>query len=170
MIEFIQNMSRENLLKLVEVHAKNWLAHDGCWFLAAEENFDMQTAMDLDAKSWYQFAYTEAKRIMRVFTIPEDGGLVSLEKAFQYRLYAAINEQKIEYPDKNTLMFTMLRCRVQETRRRKGLPDFPCKSVGIVEFSRFAEAVDPRIHTKCIQCPPDRTRNEYCKWEFQVKE
>jgi len=168
-VDFIQNMSRDDLLKLVEVYAKNWLAHDGCWFLAAEESFDIQTAMDLDTKSWHRFAFAEAKRIIKVFNIPENSGLSSLAEALQYRLYSAINEQKIENPDENTLIFTMLRCRVQETRRRKGLPDFPCKSVGIVEFSRFSEAVDPRIKTKCIQCPPDETGNEYCKWEFKVE-
>jgi len=36
-------------------------------------------------------------------------------------------------------------CRVQETRRRKGLPDFPCKTVGTVEFTTFAATVDRRI-------------------------
>jgi Family of unknown function (DUF6125) len=32
-------MNREDLLRALEMFAKNWLAHDGCWFLAAEERF-----------------------------------------------------------------------------------------------------------------------------------
>lgn len=168
MIDYIRKMSRDELLKLVEMYAKNWLAHDGCWFLAAEETYDMETAMDLDRKSWHRFAAAEAKRIVRTFNIPENGGLDSLEKAFNYRLYAAINKQKVERPDEHTLIFTMERCKVQETRRRKGLPDFPCKSVGIIEFTRFAQAVDPRIQTRCIQCPPDDTGDVYCMWEFTI--
>ncbi len=32
-----QTMNREELLRVLEMFAKNWLAHDGCWFLAAEE-------------------------------------------------------------------------------------------------------------------------------------
>jgi hypothetical protein len=169
MIDFIKKMPREDLLKLVEVYAKNWLAHDGCWFLAAEESFNMETAIDLDEKSWFRFANAEAKRIMRTFEIPENGGLDSLTKAFNYRLYSAINQQKIERPEDNKLIFTMTNCKVQQTRRRKGLADFPCKSVGIIEFSRFSEAVDPKIKTKCIQCPPDATGNEFCKWEFIIE-
>lgn len=168
MIDFIPKMSKEDLLKLVEVYAKNWLAHDGCWFLGAEETFNMETAIDLDKKSWFRFANAEAKRIMKAFDIPENGGLDSLAKAFNYRLYSAINQQKTERPEKNKLVFTMTKCKVQETRRRKGLADFPCKSVGIIEFTRFAEAVDQRIKTTCIQCPPDETGNEFCKWEFKI--
>ena len=42
MINTIKTLSREDLLRLVEVYAQNWLAHDGCWFLAAEEKYDLE--------------------------------------------------------------------------------------------------------------------------------
>ena len=65
----------------------------------------------------------------------------------------------------------MVDCRVQSTRKRKGLDDFPCKSVGIVEYEGFAKAIDPRIETKCIACPPDPHPEEYwCAWEFTLVE
>ncbi len=164
----IQNLSRQELLRLIEVYAKNWLAHDGCWFLAAEEKYGMDSAMELDAKSWEQFAVSEARRIMKAFDIPANGGLKALEKAFQYRLYAAINKQKIEWLDDNIMIFKMLECRVQKVRRQKNLPDFPCKQVGIVEFSQFAKTIDPRIKTKCIACPPDEVVDFYCAWKFTL--
>ena len=164
----IQNLSRLKLLKLIEIYAKNWLAHDGCWFLAAEEKYDMDTAMQLDAKSWERFAVSEARRIMKAFDIPPDGGLKALEEAFKYRLYAAINKQKVEWVNDKTMIFRMIECRVQKTRRQKNLPDFPCKQVGIVEFSQFAKTIDPRIKTRCISCPSDRETNFYCAWEFPL--
>ena len=168
-MEQINNLSKDDLLKLIEVYAKNWLAHDGCWFLAAEEKHGMETAMDLDTESWRRFAVAEARRIMRAFDIPANGGLEALEKAFNYRLYAAINKQEIEWVNKKTMIFRMLECRVQKARRAKNLPDFPCKSVGIVEFSQFAKTVDSRIKTRCIACPPDKAENFYCAWEFTIE-
>ena len=83
-------MNREDLLRALEMFAKNWLAHDGCWFLAAEERFDMEIAIDLDARSWKRFASAEARRIMTTFNIPAGGGLEALEKALSLRLYAVI--------------------------------------------------------------------------------
>ncbi len=168
-MENIQDLSREELLKLIEVYAKNWLAHDGCWFLAAEQKYGMDTAMDLDAKSWERFAVAEARRIMKAFDIVPDGGLKALERAFQYRLYAAINRQEIDWVDENTMIFRMLECRVQKTRRQKNLPDFPCKQVGIVEFSQFAKTVDLRIKTRCIACPPDEVEDYFCAWQFTIE-
>jgi hypothetical protein len=167
-MDWIEELSREDLIKLVRVYARNWLAHDGCWFLAAEEQYGLETAMQLDAKSWERFAVAEARRIMKEFEIPANGGLAALKRALQLRLYAAINRQEIEIPNNNTMIFRMLECRVQQARREKGLPAFPCKPVGIVEFSNFARTVDERIHTRWINCPPDPGSSSSCSWEFSI--
>lgn len=164
----IENLSRDELLKLVRIYAKNWLAHDGCWFLAAEEKYGMEAAIELDAKSWERFAVAEAKRIRKEFAIPANGGLRALAKALQFRLYAAINRQKIEWVNDRKMIFRMLECRVQKARREKNLPDFPCKAVGMVEFSQFAKTVDSRIKARCLACPPDPGGDFYCGWEFTV--
>ena len=169
-MEHLQELSRQELIKLIDVHAKSWLAHDGCWFLAAEERYGLDVAMALDTRAWELFSPAEARRIMKAFDIPHGDGLDALEKALAYRLYATVNRQCAERPDENTLVFKMTECRVQSARRRKGLTDFPCKSVGIVEYSKFAETVDSRIKTRCLQCPPDRVQDSghVCAWEFTM--
>jgi hypothetical protein len=164
-----ETMGREELLRALSMFAKNWLAHDGCWFLAAEERFGMETAIELDACSWARFAAAEARRIMTTFDIPAAGGLPALEEALGLRLYSVVNLQRVEWSDdRRCLRFFMEQCRVQEARHRKGLPDFPCRPVGIVEFGTFAMAVDSRIVTKCLQCPPDAPKGQCCAWEFTL--
>jgi hypothetical protein len=164
-----KDMSRDELLKALEMFAKNWLAHDGCWFLAAEAEHGMETAIRLDELAWDRFATAEARRIVKGYGIPENGGLEALAKALSLRMYAVINEQHLEWSeDRKTLRFVMDICRVQETRRRKGMADFPCKSVGIYEFTAFAKAVDPRIKTQCLYCPPEAPEGLYCGWEFTL--
>jgi hypothetical protein len=164
-----ESMNRDELLRALETFAKNWLAHDGCWFLAAEERIGMEAAIELDAAAWGRFAAAEAQRIMSAFGVPQNGGLDSLEKALGLRMYALINAQRTEWSENGrTLRFFMDVCRVQEARRRKGLPDFPCKSVGSVEFQTFARTIDARIHTTCLHCPPDPVQGEYCAWEFRM--
>lgn len=163
-------LSREDLLKLLDVYAKNWLAHDGSWFLALEETFGLETAIEMDIRAWERFSVAEARRIMKAFDIPEGGGLEALERALKYRLYAAVNEQATRWTEDGALEFRMIECRVQSTRRRKGLPDFPCKAVGLVEYSRFASTIDPRIRTECLFCPPDPVGEAYCAWRFTLAE
>lgn len=157
--------SKQDLIKLIEMHAKNWLAHDGCWFLAAEEEFNMDTAIKLDTESWRRFTVAEANRIMKTFGIKKGGGLDALEQALKYRLYSTLNEQEvIREPGK--LTYSMVNCRVQAARERKKLDFFPCKPVGIVEYSGFASTIDPEIKTRCVSCPPDPVKGAHCIWEF----
>ena len=47
-------------------------------------------------------------------------------------------------------VFQMNECRVQRARMRKGLDDYPCKSGGLVEYTRFAEGVDDRIKNRMV--------------------
>ncbi len=162
-------LDRRGLFNALGVFAKNWLAHDGCWFLAAEKRYGLETAVELDAASWRLFAAAEARRIMEAFSIPPGGGLRALERALAYRMYSFINPYRVEWSeDGGVLRFYMEACRVQETRHRKGLPDFPCKSVGEVEFETFARTVDRRIEARCLHCPPEPETHGHCGWEFRI--
>ena len=162
-------MSKEQLIGMLDDFAKNWLAHDGLWFQAVEKKRGIDEAMEADVEAWRRFSPIEAKRIMEFLNVNPGGGLEVLKIALQYRLYAHLNKQEIIEVDENTIIFRMNECRVQVARKRKNLPDFPCKSVGIVEYEEFAKAIDPRIKTKCIACPPDNHPKEYyCAWQFTI--
>jgi hypothetical protein len=166
----IRDLPKDQLLKLIDTYAKAWQAMDGAYFLALEKKYGIDVAMEMDKEAWKVFSPIEATRIMKEFQIDPEGGLKSLEKALGYRVYAVLNDQSTEWIDENTLQFTMKACRVQAARNRKGLPDFPCKQVGEIEYSYFARMIDPRIKTKCIFCPPDGHPDDaYCKWEFSLE-
>ncbi|MFC2141049.1 DUF6125 family protein [Acidobacteriota bacterium] len=171
-IEKIEDLSREDLLELARIYAKNWLAHDGCWFLAAEQKYGMDVAIELDIASWQNFTIIEARRLIDFLQLGENSGIEGLKKALRFRLYATINEDEISVSENGkTLEYRVKTCRVQAARRTKGLADFPCKSVGIVEYSNFAKTIDGRFDTECTSCPPEITNPDYyCTWQFTLKE
>jgi len=165
-----KDLSRQELQDFLKDAALNWLAHDGLWFRAVEERYGMDAALELDRRAWEQFTVVEAKRIMKRLKMEPGGGIPALIKALSYRLYAHINQQDIVEANDTRCIFRMKTCRVQEARARQGLADFPCRSVGIVEYGFFAKAIDPRIETKCLACPPDpHPADAWCVWEFTIK-
>ncbi|GAB4284296.1 MAG: hypothetical protein Kow0068_09360 [Marinilabiliales bacterium] len=161
----------ENLDELLRAFALNWLAFDGVWFQGVEFKYGMNDAKRCNDSCWAQFAPFEANAIKKILQLGDKPGLAGLKKALQYRMYAYINKQSIHEETENSFVFQMDECRVQVARSRKGLPDYPCKSAGLVEFPRFAEAIDPQIKTECITCPPDKHPKEhYCKWRFYIED
>lgn len=165
-LENLSAFSKDELIELIEVYSKNWLAMDGVWFQSVERKLGMDEAMFHDAEAWKRFTVIEAKRIKEFLKLPDNSGIDGLAKALKLRFYANINEDKIEI-DGNSLTYTSVNCRVQRARERKGMPFHPCKSVGIFEYSGFAETIDSRFVCECISCHPDITDNSCCcKWKF----
>lgn len=161
--EDTMNSLRENV-------AANWLANDGIWFQTVEFMNSMTDAKSCNDSCWEKFSPLEAWSIKRFLGLPENHGLEGLKQALQFRLYAFINKQSITDETESSFIFRMNDCRVQSARKRKGLDDYPCKSAGRIEFSTFAEAIDLRIRTECIACPPDKHPEEwYCSWKFYLQ-
>lgn len=166
----IENLTKKELRELLTDASKNWLAHDGLWFRAVENRFGIEAAMELDKKTWERFTVIEAQRIMKRLGIKPGEGILALIQALKFRLYAHINVQEVLEATDTRCVFRMNRCRVQEARKRQGLPDFPCKPVGMVEYGGFAKTIDPRIQTRCLVCPPDpHPPDVWCAWEFTLK-
>ncbi len=163
------NMPREQLFDTMNNLAVNWLANDGVWFQSVEMNRNMYDAKRCNDSCWTRFSPFEAWSIKRFLGLPELAGLKGLKAALRFRMYAFINEQSIIDEGPESIVFQMNDCRVQSARKRRGLDDYPCKSAGLVEYSSFAEAIDSRIETECIGCPPDAHPDEwFCAWRFTL--
>jgi hypothetical protein len=170
-VRLLYELTKEELVQIIVDDAKNWLAHDGLWFQEVERRYGMDAALAVDIEAWRKFTVIEAKRIMSRLKLEPGQGIPALVECLKHRFYARINLQEaIEVTD-NRAVFRMLDCRVQSARRRKGMAEHPCKSVGIVEYGEFARTIDPRIVTRCIACPPDPVPDEFwCAWEFTLQD
>jgi hypothetical protein len=166
-----KDLDRKQLLGFITDAAKNWLAHDGLWFLEVEKKYGMDVAIEMDGNAWRTFTQIEAQRIMKRLDIEPHGGIPALVQALKFRLYAFLNVQEVVEMSPTRCVFRMNDCRVQAARKRKQLPDFPCKPVGLLEYTHFARTIDPRIETRCVACPPDpHPKDFYCCWEFSIKD
>ncbi len=166
----IENLDKEDLLTLLDMFAKNWLAMDGVWFQSVEKKFGMDEAVEHDKNAWRNFTVAEAKRIKQFLKLPERAGIKGLRQALAFRMYATINEDEIIVED-NVLVYRTLDCRVQNARKRKGMEFHPCKPVGLIEYTYFAKTIDDRFDCESISCYPDVTDDTCnCSWKFTLRE
>jgi hypothetical protein len=167
--EALLEMQTDQIDALIKGAAINWLANDGVWFQAVEFSTDMTLAKECNDAAWGKFSPFEAHRIKNLLELPKNPGLDGLKRALEHRMYAYVNKQSIVDETANSFIFRMDECRVQRARQRKGLDDYPCKSGGIIEYTSFAQAVDNRIKTEVVSCPPDPHPESYfCAWRFYI--
>ncbi len=164
------DLGRDRLLALAKAVSVNWLVGDGVWFQAVEAEHEMTPAKLCNDSCWALFSPYEAFRIKQLLGLGPEPGLEGLAAALQMRLYSRINTQSLHWEEDGALRFEMNECRVQAARKRKGLPDYPCKSAGLIEYPFFARAIDLRIETECIGCPPDPHPDDWwCAWRFRLR-
>lgn len=168
--EVLASLERKQREALLDAVSTGWLAVDGVWFQAVESLESMEAAKRVNDTCWTRFSPLEASRIKTLLDLPERAGLDGLETALGHRLYSRINEQEL-VREGDSLVLYMKTCRVQDARKRKGLQDYPCKSGGIAEYTTFAWAVDRRLRTTCLACPPDdHPEGWWCAWRFEMEE
>lgn len=173
----LEQLDKEELIKLIEIYSKNWLAMDGVWFQSVERKFGMAEAMEHDCNImehdcniWEAFTKIEAQKIKEFLNLPPRPGIEGLKKALQLRLYANINEDEI-IVDGQTLIYRTLDCRVQNARKRKGMEFHPCRPVGVIEYTGFAKVIDDRFECEALSCYPEITDVSCnCAWKFILKD
>lgn len=70
--EILSAFSKDELIELIEIYSKNWLAMDGVWFQSVERKLGMDEAMYHDAEAWKRFTVIEAKRIKEFLKLPDN--------------------------------------------------------------------------------------------------
>lgn len=164
----LENLNKADLLKLIDIYSKNWLATDGVWFQSIERKFGMIEAIEHDENAWRAFTVIEARRIKEFLKLPEQAGIEGLKSALALRFYANINEDEILI-NGNELIYRALDCRVQNARARKGMEFHPCKSVGEIEYTYFAKTIDDRFECQALSCYPEVTDSSCnCSWKFTL--
>ncbi|HKK99436.1 MAG TPA: DUF6125 family protein [Desulfotignum sp.] len=167
----LSDMDEDLMNRCLQDLAKNWLVMDGVWFQTVESAHGMNDAKRCNDSCWGKFSPYEAHGIKKFLELGKNPGLTGLKKALAFRMYSFINTQSIVDEGPQSFVFQMNACRVQAARKRKGMPDYPCKTAGLVEYTYFARAIDPRIKTACIGCPPDPHPDEwFCAWRFTIEQ
>jgi hypothetical protein len=138
---------------------------DALWFLAVEDKFGLEAAVELNEKIWEEMGSRSAKEIKKRFKIQEKG-LKGFLKAIKYFPWCIILGYEFEERD-GKLLLRVRNCLPQIARIKSGRGEFPCKKMHFMEFSAFCREIDDKISVKCVFAPPDNHPSDcFCLWEF----
>ena len=170
-LDGLSSLSREELVELVRVYAKNVVAIDGVWFQAVESDRGMDEAMRFNNAAWQRFPVSDARRLKAFLGLGDHPGLEGLARALPLKFNSVANRADLRWEVDGSLVYRVLDCRVQTARTRKGMPLHPCKITGTYEFESFSRAIDDRIRCECASCFPDVTDEGCsCSWRFSIEE
>lgn len=159
-------LPKEKLLKLLFLQVKNLWRVDGLYFLGIEEKFGTGAATEIDSDCWKTMGKIEARELKEKLAIKEDN-IPTLLQTLGKTSWALYQTEKESYASAKQGTFRVKRCRTQEVRLKKGLPEFPCKKVRLSYLQSFTKEFNPHIKVACKMCPPDpHPDGKWCEWTF----
>jgi hypothetical protein len=162
----LSQLPKEKIPDYIFMQLRNLWAADGLYFLGIEERYGTEVATQIDANVWAVMGKIEARKLKEFLGITGTD-IPSMMKALEYTTWALDLEDKEIEVTKNHALIRNVRCRVQDTRKQKGLTEFGCKPVRLGFLKAFAKEFNPDIVVKCTVCPPDKhPDNLWCQWEF----
>jgi hypothetical protein len=167
--EMLAEMPTERLLDLFFLQIRNIWRVDGLYFLGIEKRFGTDVTTEIDAEVWKIMATIEAKNLRQMFKIDENPDLATILHLLRKSSWALDQPFKTIDVGANLASLRINKCRTQEARLRKGLPEFPCKKVRFGYLRSFARALNPKAEVKCLVCPPDQhPEGLWCEWAFSL--
>ena len=170
MLEKLEDLTKEELIKRVRLSAEISIAVDGIWFMAVEEEIGYDRALEMDIDVWKRYVPVSVKRAKKYFDIAASGlqGIKDMIKLDP--LWLSID---LEFPEDTPkrLVFQVNRCPALEAQERMGREELTCEPVEVAYLTALAEAVDPRIKLTTLKVPPRESPDEICcKWLFTLEE
>lgn len=166
----LTKLSKEELIRLVKVYSRLFLAFDGFYFLVAEEKFGYQAALDLDTKAWEGYFPYEARLLRKTLGIREEG-ITGIIETLKQSAFVPCMEQRIEELSDKRAVFALYKCPSLEAMEKAGRTEFTCEPVGTKVFQKYAESMVPGVKVRFLDGPPRKSPEDVsCKWEFALEE
>ena len=168
----LERLSKAELIELVRLYSKLFLALDGFWYLAVKEIVDDETATACDLWVWDKYSRYEFKNIMPVRNIAAKD-LEAFATAMSFSPWISNLKCKFTLEGKNKLTFTVLECPTLEAIRREGSgrENTFCQQVEPQLFQTIIKSFNPKGKATPIELPPaTSTDNICCRWQFSIED
>jgi hypothetical protein len=163
----LNTLPKATLIELLFTHLRSLWSVDGLYFIGIEERFGTEAATDIDRKVWEIMGKIEARRITGILQI-SGNDIQTVMKALRLTGWALDLEYKEIEVMKHKAVIRNRNCRVQQTRLKKELEEFPCKSVRWAFLRSFVKELNPALEVRCEICPPDDHPDDlWCEWVIQ---
>ena len=161
-------LSKERLVDYIQMIHKNFWTLQGNYILELEKRYGEAVAMEFDDIAFSRAAEVQVYRLKKFFNLGED--MPALMKVFDFSEFCSNIEYEFHEVTDKRLIWRVTKCPMQMARLKDDLPEIACKLSAIPINERIAKAINPKMKSTCIICPPDpHPSDRWCEFEFKIE-
>lgn len=168
----LEELSKAELIELVQLYSKLFLAVDGFWYLAVKALVDEDTATDCDFWVWEKYTPYEMKRLKQLRNV-EGNDLEAFATILGFSPWFTNLKYRYIHEGENRLNFTVLECPTFRALIREGAgrENTICHKVDPHLFQIMIQSLNPKGKVIPIKLPPDTSEDGICcSWQFSIEE
>jgi hypothetical protein len=168
----LDELSKADLIELVRLYSKLFLAVDGFWYLAVNALVDEDTATACDFWVWEKYTPYEMKRLQQLRNI-DGNDLEAFAAILGFSPWFTNLKYSLTREGGNRLNFTVLECPTLQALIREGAgrENTICHKVDPHLFQIMIQSLNPKGKATPIKLPPDTGGDGICcRWQFSIEE
>ena len=168
----LESLSKAELIELVRLHCRLFLAMDGFWYLAVKELVSEEMATACDLWVWDRYTPYEIKRLLQLMNI-EGNGLKAFAACFSLSPWYSNLTYELTQEGENRLVLTVLECPTLRSLEREGTGREKniCRGVDPEIFQKYVQFFHPKAKAIPIELPPrEAGATICCRWEYIIEE
>jgi len=168
----LEELSKAELIELVRLYSRLFLAVDGFWYLAVKEIIDEDTATACDFWVWDRYTPYEIKRLMQ-FRKLEGTDLAAFATSFRLSPWFSNLTYRLTQEGEKMLTLTVLECPTLQALQREGAgrENTICWQVDPEIFQKYIQFFNPKGKANPIELPPRTSGSGICcRWQFVIEE
>jgi hypothetical protein len=167
-----QDLSRDELLRLVGLYGTMVRALDGFWYISVMRQAGNDLALECDIQTWRGMIKYSLKRISEQFEIQGDD-LETMFRALRYEPMFGETDYQVEFISDREAVMTVTGCPVLHALEKDG-GGREAQICGVVEpiiMECYTSFFNPAIVSEALERPPRKDRDGICcRWRFTLPE
>lgn len=161
-------LSKERLADYIEMVHKNFWNLQGYYILELERRYGKNVAMEFDDIAFGRAAEVQVYRLKKFFNLGDD--MSALMKIFDFSEFCSNIEYEFREVSDKRLIWRVTECPMQLARLKARLPEIACKLSAVPINEKIAKAINPKMKSICVMCPPDpHSEDRWCEFEFKIE-
>jgi len=165
-----QKLSRETLLKLIDVYCEYIRKIDGFWYVIVMDRWGNDQAVDCDIAVWERVKPFELKVITEALNI-RGHDVISFMKYAQASPWVALTDYTIDIKNENQAVLTHQACPTLFALEREGTgrEERQCREIDARFFRMMAQFFHPNMEASPLKLPPRKNSTDICcQWKFKL--
>lgn len=158
-----EELTREELVKLLGTYLRTVQTVDGWWFTRVEQ------ALEIDRFVWERAGKTEGQRLKQARNLGEGADAIASGFALA-SCPGPTGQLEIEQVSPSRVVYRVTGCAPQQARLKMGKDVFDCQGVCQAHFQSFAQAISPSARATCAFSPLEKYSTDlWCEWYFDLE-